>query len=110
MGMFDYINFEGKKYQTKDTPAQYLEEYEIRGTELWFKNVEREVVNDNDSFFGFYLEEVSHEWKFCNDFDGSIRFYREDNLNGGYKEGKWIEYKALFMDGKMIKIEEVNRD
>jgi hypothetical protein len=51
---------------------------------------------------------VSHEWKFCKDFDGLIRFYREDKENGGYKNSAWIEYKALFMDGKIIKFEQVN--
>ena len=36
MGMFDYITYKGNKYQTRDTPSQTLDNYEIRedGT-LW---------------------------------------------------------------------------
>lgn len=29
MGMFDYLTHEGRRYQTKDTPDQYLSEYRI---------------------------------------------------------------------------------
>lgn len=29
MGMFDYLTHEGVRYQTKDTPDQYLSEYRI---------------------------------------------------------------------------------
>jgi hypothetical protein len=109
MGMFDYINYNGHEYQTKDTPEQGMETYEIRGDELWYKQVEREwVENENDnSFLPGYLQEVSHEWKFCKNFDGLIRFYREDLDSGGYKNDAWIKYKALFMDGKIIKLEEI---
>jgi hypothetical protein len=103
MGMFDHIKFEGNEYQTKDTPSQGLDTYEIRGDELWFKDVELEWEKDG-GLFGGYFKEVSHEWKRCSDFDGLIRFYREDKENGGYKKNKWIEYRALFMDGKIIKI------
>lgn len=104
MGMFDFINFEGKEYQTKDTPEQFMETYEIRGDELWFNEVQRKWVEDRDSFFAGYLEPVSSEWKFLNNFDGLIRFYRQD------ENRKWIEYKALFMDGKIIKLVEVPND
>jgi hypothetical protein len=107
MGMFDHLYYEGKEYQTKDTPEQGMETYEIRGDELWYKRVEREWTKEDDSLFGGYLKEISHEWEFCNKFDGLIRFYREDDENGGYKENKWIEYRALFMDGKIIKLQEI---
>lgn len=107
MGLFDYIRYEKHDYQTKDTPAQFMELYEIRGDELWYKEVEREYVEDEDHILGGYLTELSHEWKFCKDFDGLIRFYREDTENGGYKNDAWIEYRALFMDGKMIKFERI---
>jgi hypothetical protein len=110
MGVFDEILYNRELYQTKDTPAQCLELYEIRGDELWYKEVEREYVKDEEHFLGGYFTEVSHEWKFCNKFDGLIRFYREDKENGGYKEDKWIEYRALFMDGKIIKLEEIKNE
>jgi hypothetical protein len=106
MGMFDYIRYNEHEYQTKDTPEQGMETYEIRGDELWYKQVEREWVQDGDALFGGYLEEISHEWKFMNKFDGLIRFYRDigKDENGHYI---WEEYKVLFMDGKIIKIEEI---
>jgi hypothetical protein len=106
MGMFDYLNFEGKQYQTKDTPRQTMEDYEIRGNELWWRKCEYEW-EDNDSLFGGYLKEVSHEWIFCNFFDGVIVFYREDKENGGWEKNAWEEHKALFMDGKIIKMEKI---
>jgi hypothetical protein len=110
MGMFDYINYQGHEYQTKDTPEQGMETYEIRGDELWYKQVEREWVKDEDAFLCGYLTEISHEWKFRNKFDGEIRFYREDKDSGGYKNDAWVEYRALFMDGKIIKLTEVKDD
>ena len=106
MGMFDELWYEREMYQTKDTPQQSLDTYEIRGNELWWKKTEYEWAEDKESMFGGHLKEVSHEWKFCKDFDGLIRFYREDKDNGGYKNDAWIEYKALFMDGKIIKFEQ----
>jgi hypothetical protein len=39
----------------------------------------------------------------CADFDGVLRFYRSDKENPDC----WIEFKTLFMDGRMIKIKEV---
>ena len=106
MGMFDSIHFEGKEYQTKDTPEQALDTYEIRGDELWWRKTEHDWVEDEDAMFGGYLQETSHEWIFCENFDGLIRFYREDEDNGGYEKNAWIEYKALFMNGKIIKFEQ----
>jgi hypothetical protein len=107
MGMFDYINYGGHEYQTKDTPDQFMEHYEIRHGELWYKQVEREYIEDDGNLFGGCLHEISHEWKFLNTFDGLIRIYREDEKNGGYKNGAWIEYDMLFMNGKIIKLTEV---
>jgi len=105
MGMFDHITFEGNKYQTKDTPDQGISDYEVRENELWYRKVKYQWVENNESLFGGFLEEISHQWEFCNNFDGAIRFYREDKENGGWKNDAWIEYKTLFMDGKMIKCE-----
>lgn len=107
--MFDYITYGGEKYQTKDTPDQFMSDYEIRGNELWYRKTETEWVEDENSLFGGHLEELSAEWLFLKDFDGAIQFYRKDKENGGYKADNWKEYKALFMDGRMIKIAEVKK-
>ena len=105
MGMFDHLNFRDKQYQTKDTPQQSMDTYEIRGDELWWRKTEYEWSEEKDSMFGGYLKEVSHEWVFCHKFDGLIRFYREDKENGGWEKNAWEEWNALFMDGKIIKLE-----
>jgi hypothetical protein len=96
MGMFDYIRYEGKTYQTKDTPAQFMAEYEIRGDELWFNDVEHKWIEDSDKLFGGHLEPISSEWKHIKDFDGEIRFY--DNK---------VDFLALFWEGKMIRIKQM---
>ena len=103
--MFDSIFFNKEEYQTKDTPQQSLDTYEIRGDELWWKKTEYEWADDEESLFGGYMKEVSHEWVFCDRFDGVIDFYRENKEEGGYKKGAWIEYHTLFNNGRMIKIE-----
>jgi len=105
MGMFDYLRYEDKQYQTKDTPQQCIDTYEIRGNELWWRKVEYEWVEEKDWIFSGHLNEVSHEWLFCDRFDGVIDFYREDKDNGGWEKNAWIEYHALFNNGKMIKLE-----
>ena len=102
MGMFDYLHFEGKAYQTKDTPSQCLDDYEIRGDQLWYRDVEHEWIEDEDAFFGGYLKEVSYKWVFEESFDGVIDFYDYD-----LKENHWVEYHTLFNNGIMIKFEKV---
>ena len=98
MGMFDYIHYNGKTYQTKGTPAQFLAEYEIRGDELWYKMVESKWVNDEDTLFGGYLEEISHEWLPVHDFDGSLTLRGEDE-----------DYVALFWEGRLIRIKQIDQ-
>ena len=96
MGMFDYLRcsyplpVEGandRNYQTKDTPAQLLDKYEIRedGT-LWHQSVD-------------YDEEAIPEAPFiqCGNFTGEIRFYDFTKPN---HEG-WIEWSAYFTKGKI---------
>ena len=102
--MFDYLYYEGAKYQTKDTPAQGCDNYKIENGELWYENYESEWVEDKERFLGGYIHQFNERWECCHDFDGVIDFYREDKENGGYKNNAWIEYHSLFMDGKMIKL------
>jgi len=95
MGMFDYIRYNGKTYQTKDTPHQFMGEYEIRGDELWFNNVKYNWVENENSILGGYLETESLEWTCETHFDGTIEF-------GDLEE----DYIALFWEGKMIRIKQ----
>jgi hypothetical protein len=109
MGMFDYIVYRDEVYQTKDTPSQMLDKYEIKQDQtsghfyLWHEEYESDWVDDEDRFAGGYMKQYNHRWVACKDFDGEIRFYRTADDN----HQTWIEYKSLFMDGRMLKIREI---
>jgi len=96
MGMFDDVKFDGRVYQSKDTPAQFLGEYEIRGNELWFNDIKHQWIENDNSMFGGYLEPVSSEWVRVKDFTGALTFGDGDR-----------EFVTLFWEGEMIKVKEV---
>jgi hypothetical protein len=106
MGMFDHIHYKGKEYQTKDTPAQMLDNYKIEQDldsghwRLWHEEYDAEWV-DGEGLFGGSLKQSNHRWVRCDEFDGEIRFYyyRSDEDQE--------EYRALFMDGQMLKIKTI---
>ena len=107
--MFDCLTYKGHQYQTKDTPSQVLDHYEIRddGT-LWYQEYDARWEENSESLFGGYLKIENERWVFCYDFDGLIVFYREDRENGGYKSDNWIEHSAVFNSGKMIELDGEN--
>jgi hypothetical protein len=104
MGMFDNIEYRGRQYQTKDTPLQTLDNYKIEQDQtsghwyLWHEEYDSEWVEGELSLFGGTLVQSNERWVRCDEFDGEIRFYyyRSDEDQE--------EYRALFMDGKMLKI------
>lgn len=100
-------------YQTKDTPSQWMDQYEIQEDgALWHQtydiedhseaakwiasNPGKELPNNLDSLGGC-LSAVNKRWEPEN-FTGQIRFYtfRHDNPDRG-----WIEWSAYFVDGKL---------
>lgn len=131
MGMFDDIRckaplplpqFQETIFQTKDTPNQYLDQYEIRedGT-LWVEDYDTE----DQSKAGVWLREnpgkkpedapadcqgiggmcgcmtrVNKRWAQVADFHGDLRFY---NTLGEHSSG-WIEFSARFTDGKLVRL------
>lgn len=103
MGMFDYLQYRGREYQTKDTPSQMLDQYKIEQDaqsglwELWHQDYDAEWVED-EGLFGGSIKQSNHRWVKCSDFDGVIRFYYYKN------DDDQEEYQALFMDGQMLKI------
>ena len=111
MGMFDNLYYEGKEYQSKDTPAQALDNYKIENDQcsghiyLWHQEYDMKWVEDNGHFLGGFMETSNHRWVCCHEFDGNIRFYRTED-----KGKTWIEYSALFMDGKLLRIKGVKND
>lgn len=106
MGMFDYIRYKGEKYQTKDTPNQFMDDYEIRddGT-LWVEDYDCEWVKEDESLFGGYMNKINLRDRFLFEFIGEIRFYREID----YKKDLWKEYSAYFVDGQMKFITEIKK-
>ena len=104
MGMFDNIEYQGRQYQTKDTPLQTLDNYKIEQDQdsghwrLWHEEYDSEWVDSEDGFLGGSIVQSNERWVCCDNFDGLIRFYyyRSDEDQE--------EYEALFMDGRMLKI------
>ena len=107
MGMFDNIEYRGRQYQTKDTPSQSLDNYKIEQDQtsghwyLWHEEYDSEW-EDHEGLFGGSVRQFNQRWVACEDFDGSLRFYRSDIAD----RTRWIEYRSLFMDGRMLKIKE----
>jgi hypothetical protein len=105
MGVFDYVRClcplpEGAPtdgYQTKDTPAQYLDRYEIRADgSLWHEQVERQWVEDRTALLGGHMDRVSQEWVHQGDFTGEVRFYNDE----------W-EFSAYFVRGLLEHLEAI---
>lgn len=105
MGMFDYIRYSGHDYQTKDTPAQLLDHYEIRedGT-LWHTAYDTEWVEDENYLLKAYLRQFNEREEFCADFIGEIRFYRHLDK----KHTQWEEFSAYFVNGKMRELHQIS--
>jgi hypothetical protein len=115
MGMFDQLFYKDEEYQTKDTPSQLLDNYKIEQNQddghwyLWHEEYDVDWIDDADRFGGGYMKQYNQRWVCCHDFDGEIRFYRHalESQQKSWEQNAWIEYKALFMDGRMLKIREV---
>lgn len=108
MGMFDNLEYKGEEYQTKDTPAQLLDNYKIEQNQddghwyLWHEEYDVDWIEEADRFGGGYMKQYNQRWVCCHEFDGALRFYRSLKED----RGRWIEYRSLFMDGRMLKIKE----
>jgi len=92
MGLFDYLRFRDREYQTKCTPAQCMTHYAIR----------------NDG--GLY-EQTKEGWKFCDSFTGSMTFYRSVPKSDQiiYNLGTWQEWQALISRGWVLQMSEIER-
>lgn len=104
MGLFDEIRFKAKlpivgaealTYQTKDTPSQFMDSYEVRedGT-LWHEvyDVEDRSDTNADGFLRIrgMMTRTNKHWEPCG-MTGEIRFYTGD-------KGWWIEFSSYFRD------------
>jgi hypothetical protein len=130
--MFDYIQAEcplpdlpdpsGVEFQTKDTPAQYLETYRIDATGLLWRQtydiVDRSDPNAKgiDALIGAMSRE-NVTWHPMTDFSGAIEFY-STNICGGRPDEThgyvWMttndepftayNYVAVVVDGQCVRI------
>ena len=96
MGMFDYIRYKEKTYQTKDTPNQWLDTYEIRddGT-LWVEKYDSEWVEDAEALLSGYFIHKNQRWEHVKEFSGEIFFYEYDG------KGTDIEISSHFINGEL---------
>jgi len=110
MGMFDNIkcsyplpinsvDLSKKLFQTKSTPAQLLDLYEIRedGT-LWHELYNIEDRSDPNKeglerLFGS-MTKINKKWEFMKNFIGEIYFYTIINKD-------LIEFSSYFVNGKL---------
>jgi hypothetical protein len=100
MGMFDWIVYQGQEFQTKDTPNQMLDRYEIRddGT-LWVEEYDTEWVDDPDRLpIGGFIKHINVRIS-STDYTGPMTFYTSNN-----NTDTWIQYEAEFVNGQAVKI------
>lgn len=111
MGMFDWVEWQGQQYQTKDTPRQLCDNYRIddRG-QLWQEEYDAEWVEDPERLFGAYIKQTNQRWVEVKDFTGPMRFYREDQERGGYRSDAWIEWLAEFDLGQITDLKMLDGD
>lgn len=112
MGMFDHVrcrfpfspDFPERELQSKDTPAQNLDVYEIREDgSLWHEDYELLATNPSDSadpvelaLDGGSMTRSVTGWSHCVDISGPIIFH--DLVDGALDE-----YVATFEKGQLIR-------
>lgn len=116
MGMFDELQchyplpVEGAKgltFQTKDTPAQFIEKYEIRedGT-LWHQIYDIEDRSDPNAEgllrMAGCLSRGNSRWE-REYLSGAMRFYTS-------KGDEWLEFIALFLEGVLREVRRVEEE
>jgi hypothetical protein len=93
------------EFQTKDTPVQYLDSYEIREDGCLFHEA-YDVEDHSDPNAASWLERcrgmhtrVNQRWEFCEDFTGEIVFYNGD-----------LEFSSYFVNGKLKELHGLGHD
>jgi hypothetical protein len=117
MGMFDYIRSElalpddppAIQWQTKDTPSQYMDVYEIRADgSLWVEEYDLEDCGDPKAEGVMRLRgcmtPVNKRWVPCK-LTGEIQFYGAEDSNWQ----RWWEFSSYFIDGQMQSITNISK-
>jgi hypothetical protein len=111
MGMFDELRCKyplpvpGANellFQTKDTPEQYMDLYEIREDgSLWHEVYDIEDRSDPNAeglmALAGCMTRVNKQWEPC-DMTGEIRFYTYTDEKD--MRGSWVEFSAYMIGGK----------
>jgi hypothetical protein len=91
--------WDGVLFQTKSTPAQWMDLYEIRADgSLWHQDYDLEDKSDPKAegisrWLGC-MTRVNARWEPIPDFTGEIVFHE-------LRQGEWIEFSAYFAKGKI---------
>jgi hypothetical protein len=118
MGMFDYIRCEmplpvtpepppDGEFQTKDTPAQYLDNYKItRDGRLLHEQYDMRWEEDAKAPLGIWQRRDGKRWVEV-PFHGDIEFGTISLHRGQFTGGDW-DYLARFTEGVCASIQLVN--
>jgi hypothetical protein len=101
MGVFDYVTCRYElppefprdlEWQSKSTPAQYLDHYEIREDgSLWHETYVHRVETQSDGYFNVQMYRDNPEWK-REDFTGELEIHSSDDRH-------WYTVQFWFRDG-----------
>jgi len=108
MGMFDEVichyplpwpEVQDAIWHSKNTPAQYLERYEIRadGT-LWHEAYTERFEKDASSPFGFHLYRDDVHWVQVSGFCGELEIYTSVK-RADHPGAQWYSVRFWFRDG-----------
>lgn len=115
MGMYDWVRCdyplpveteETGDFQTKDTPAQMLDLYEIREDgSFWHQAYGIEDQSDPNakglaSIYGA-MARVNERWEPMDKFTGEVAFYRFYDESEGTG---WVEFSACFKNGQLSEL------
>ncbi|MFQ5491888.1 MAG: hypothetical protein ACE5GE_14315 [Phycisphaerae bacterium] len=107
MGLFDDIRckyplghpeVQDELFQTKDTPAQWLDKYEIRedGT-LWHETYDTRIEESDDSLLGVRVYRDNPRWEQV-PYVGELEMYTS---LGKPPDGTWYSFRFWFRDGRI---------
>lgn len=117
MGMFDYVrcsfqlpikDANAMEFQSKDTPAQYCDRYEIREDgSLWHNEYDTEDRSDPSAEGWVAMigcaARVNERWVPA-EMTGEVRFY----TGTGPPDDGWLEFSAYFVNGKLLHLETIS--
>jgi len=114
MGMFDYITHEGRRYQTKDTPDQYLSEYRIvngrlLGDEWHTESVPKAERPHPDAPDDSFLALVGCMRRVIDKADIDLNWHGYIDMVPDIGDDDDADYRAKFTDGNLVSFERLSQ-